>query len=201
MLPTSRCKFWSYFTLFLPIKGKWVHFTIDWKWVILYIVLQWSWRDMHSMEIVQDSRIVLSWLVLGSMSAFCSKFISMLILRVFWAGVSNTLLVSEICAILDAPILKIQILHGLWVEFSAWGYKLKWMCRILCLSVTGKVWNLQKRKIYMWFEYLGQFWGASLTHLGLNKCVVKGYWSESALLNFLFECFNKVWVVQIPSLS
>ena len=45
--------------------------------------------------------------------------------------------------------------HGFLSEFSAWSCELKWSCQISCLSVTGKMKNLQKNTCI--FAKIGQF--------------------------------------------
>ena len=54
---------------------------------------------------------------------------------------------SEIPDFLGVEMLEICGFHGFLSEFSVWGHELKWRCRILFPSVTGKVQN--SWRIYM----------------------------------------------------
>ena len=79
---------------------------------------------------------------------------------------------------------------GLLSEFSAWSHNLKCWCRILCLSVTGKAQNLQKKMgKYMYsIQHSGQFCSAPQAHwVHLDKCVTGIYEKATkryALLSF-----------------
>ena len=75
-------------------------------------------------------------------------------------------------------MLEVCIFCGFLDEFSAWSHKLKWRCRILFPSVTGKVQNLWR--IYIKFCKIGQYRGASQTHWRSKLVHCKG-WLESAL--------------------
>ena len=92
---------------------------------------------------VQNSRMVLSWWVFWGQWVHSAQnlSLSLLILMISWVGVVNKLFVSEIHAILGVQIIEIRVFHGFWVEFSAWSDELKWMCKILFPSVTGKAQN------------------------------------------------------------
>ena len=117
--------------------------------------------------------------------------------RILCIMVSNKSLVLEICSILGVSVLKFWVFHGFWVGISACRFKLKWMCRISCLSVTGKVWNSWKG-IHI-FHKFGQFWGASQTHWMSNASVSQCFYgSEGTLLGFLFEIFASFRCKEFP---
>ena len=103
------------------------------------------------------------WQFTGVNECICLKLdLSVSILKILWSQVMNNSVVSEICDFLGGNAGNLWVL---WIlnEFTAWSHELKWRCRILFPSVTGKVRNLWR--IYMLLCKNGQFWSASQTHL------------------------------------
>ena len=129
------------------------------------------------LEICFSRVLVFVLLWVGSLSASSRKcgnsHHSALILPNHWSWVINNLMGSKFHFFLE---LEFHVFHGFLSEFSAWSHELKWWCRILCFSVTGKAQNSGQKWENTCIQYNGQFCSMPQAHcVHLNKCITGVY--------------------------